>query len=169
VNHSVFYQDLNSNFLKKKLSRDQRKNLNSNISRTTEANDPTEIDAMPEEKVKEENNDEHIVKSHQGNNNNISSNTGSSANVPVIPNISNGVKDKDKHASNKNLKEREKQRNEGNRVEKQENLNKNKGKVENNQAVNNKQNVNQQKNKPQQQPSKQNIANDSSADESKKI
>ena len=134
------------------------------MSRTTEVNDLNEMDALPEEGIKEEHNDEHIVKSHQGNTNSSTANT---ANIANTANTSNGIKDKDKQASNKNLKEREKQRPDGNRVEKQDNPIKNKGRVDSSQTVNPKQNFNLPKNKLQQQHNKQNVANDSSADESK--
>ncbi len=161
VNHSVFYQDLNNNFLKKKLKRDKKKSLTGNVSRTTEVNDPSELDVTPADKIKADNNiEETSQKTVQTSGN-------------IVPNTVNGVKDaKDKPNHNKVLKD--KPRPDGHRGEKQENPNKNKGKSENTQTntLNPKQIVNQSKIKPQQQQqqqqqqNKQNVSYDSSVEES---
>lgn len=157
VNHSVFYQDLNTNFLKKKLGRDKnKKSLTGNVSRTTEVNDPNEIDATPEDGHKAESNNEDI----------------NAKNTQIITNkeqnFANGVKDvKEKQVHNKFIKE--KQRPDGHKSDKNDNINKNKVKSENTQGniSNPKQNVNQPKNKQQQQQNKYNVADDSSEEERK--
>ncbi len=143
--------------MKKKLRRDKnKKSQTGNVSRTTEVNEITEVDATPDDEIKPELN---IVDPTTKNNQSI-------ANAP-----SNAPKDK--QTSNKNIKEKERQRPEGNKIEKQEVPIKPKGKPENVQAANPKQNVTQQKLKSQQQP-KQNIAvpnadNYSSGEDSKNL
>jgi hypothetical protein len=141
--------------LKKKLGRDKnKKSLTANVSRTTEVNDPNEIDATPEEGNKSEYINEEVVAKN------------------IQTNVPNVVKDnKEKPILNKNLKD--KHRPDGNKQ--QENIVKSKGKPENTQGntggnipVNPKHNQNQPKNKqPQQQQVKQNVVNNSSEDESK--
>jgi hypothetical protein len=146
-------QDLNTNFLKKKLSRFEKKKkyLNSNVSRTTEVNDARDVDGMPEEGIVNNMQDTN-QKNNQGNTNNLNTN-----------NLPNGIREKH---SNKNLKE--KQRNEGNRQERPDNQNKNKVKQENPQSK--QQNLNQPKTKQQhQQQSKQNVNAHNSSDDERKL
>ena len=158
VNHSVFYQDLNTNFLKKKLRRDKsKKSQTGNVSRTTEVNDVTEIEATPDDENTPEFNN--VESTHK--------------NVQVITNAPSNSQ-KDKQTSNKIVKEKEKQRPEVNKVEKQEIPNKPKGKVENVQIPNSKQIATQQKPKVQQNQSKPtaqvpNSDNDSSYSDSKNL